>query len=247
MCTLSFVPKERGYYAAMNRDELHTRAVAQPPAVFRAGSLQAAYPYEPGAGTWIACNDCGITLALLNWNDAARTCEISRRHSRGLVVPRLIGHCRVAEVDRELNALPLGGTLPFRLIGIFVAECALCEWRWDGSSVQQLSFPWEARHWFSSSRSDETAERERGKACAAAWRDPAAGTLPWLRELHRSHAPAPGPFSVCVHRPDAATVSYSEIVCGPSDLRFHYAPGQPCANQPGLDLVLPLALDAVGT
>ena len=36
-------------------------------------------------------------------------------------------------------------------------------------------------------------------------------SLAWMRRLHRSHVPAPGPFSICVHREDARTVSYTEI------------------------------------
>jgi hypothetical protein len=38
----------------------------------------------------------------------------------------------------------------------------------------------------------------------------------WLRSAHRSHVPAPGPFSVCVHRPDTATVSCTEVKSGSS-------------------------------
>ena len=74
MCTLSFVPTKDGYYAAMNRDERLTRSAALSPLTFRAGDLLTVYPFEEGGGTWIACNQHGLTLALLNWNlSASRT------------------------------------------------------------------------------------------------------------------------------------------------------------------------------
>ena len=41
------------------------------------------------------------------------------------------------------------------------------------------------------------------------------GRLNWLRRLHRSHLPERGPFSICMHRSDAATVSYTVSNQGP--------------------------------
>jgi hypothetical protein len=50
----------------------------------------------------------------------------------------------------------------------------------------------------------------------------------WLRALHRDHGNEPGAFSICVHRDDAATVSYSEILVSSDRVSFHYHPGRPC-------------------
>ena len=55
----------------MNRDELLSRSPALPPSNFQTGGLLAIYPFEKSGGTWIACNQHGVTLALLNWNLAA--------------------------------------------------------------------------------------------------------------------------------------------------------------------------------
>jgi hypothetical protein len=58
------------------------------------------------------------------------------------------------------------------------------------------------------------AERERGEACRNAWLNPSAGTLPWLRELHGSHAslPAPSAFaSIGLTPAQLATVKLSSI------------------------------------
>ena len=242
MCTFSFVPRKYGYYAAMNRDERLTRAIASPPELFRAGELLAAYPYEPEGGTWIATNERGVTLALLNWNLPCSEDVIQKKLSRGSIIPQLIGHSNLADVAWELNSISLRGILPFRLVGIFWPQDQVCEFRWDGSALQRVSFPWQAHHWFSSGLSDEIAQRERNQACELAWREPDAGTIPWLRALHASHHAEQSAFGICVHRADAATVSYSEVEFRPSALTFRYVNGPPCRNlHDGLTLRVPLA------
>jgi hypothetical protein len=76
--------------------------------------------------------------------------------------------------------------------------------------------------------SDRRAEAERGKACELTWRDGMEDAATWLRTLHASHIPEPGAFSVCVHRKDAATVSYTQVHCGDKELRMAYSVGNPC-------------------
>jgi len=239
MCTFSFVPTRDGYYAAMNRDERLTRSEASPPSIFQSGHLLGIYPFEQGGGTWIACNQHGVTLALLNWNLASSKTPIKQR-SRGTLIPQLIGQSTLDEVTPELGHLTLDGFLPFRLVGVFQNRRQIREWRWDGVSLAPLSFPWKPHHWFSSGASDEMAERIRGEACRVAWQEQDAGSLPWLHALHSSHGGAAGPFSVCAHRPDAGTVSYSEIAFDASIATFRYIRGAPCLNSLGaLTLTIP--------
>lgn len=240
MCTFSFVPTKRGYYAAMNRDERLTRSSALPPELFHFGKVRSVYPHEQDGGTWFAVNDHGITLALLNWN-LDQVAQTEKQRSRGSLIPQLIGQVKLQDVVQSLRALTFEGILPFRLAGIFHEQKEIHEWRWNGSSLSSIAFPWETRHWFSSGLSDELAERERGEACRIAWQDPEAGDLNWLRALHRSHGSLPGPFSLCAHRPDAGTVSYSEVAYDPTGLKFTYIDGMPCRNSPALTLDVPLA------
>jgi hypothetical protein len=237
MCTLSFIPTTSGYYAAMNRDERNTRELALPPKLIAVKGVQVIYPYERTGGTWIASNEYGITLALLNWNLERVSSE--KQCSRGSIIPQLIGQSNLPDFVSKLRHIFLEGIFPFRLIGICPRRKLVYEWRWDSVSLAQMQFDWTPRHWFSSGLSDDEAEQERGKACSVAWGDPAAGALPWLREIHHSHSPAPGPFSICVHRPDAKTVSYTEIDYSPERLKFCYAAGQPCQHGPVLSLELP--------
>jgi hypothetical protein len=214
----------------MNRDELLTRAMADPPQVFRWGTTAAIYPHEAEGGTWLAANEYGITLAVLNWDDVAKLVRVGKQKSRGLVIPALIASPGAVEVSETLRSHSLAGTLPFCLVGVFAREQEVREWRWDGQRLAQNRHSWSARHWFSSGRSDEAAQKQRGATFDAARKDADADSIDWLRRLHGSHVPEPGPFSVCVHRDDAATVSYSEVVCGRDEVSFSYQAGHPCGG-----------------
>jgi len=56
------------------------------------------------------------------------------------------------------------------------------------------------------------------------------GRLNWLRRLHRSHLPERGPFSICMHRSDAATVSYTEVAVSGQRATMRYKLGPYCSN-----------------
>ena len=231
MCTLTFVPTEDGYLVGMNRDELLTRPEALPPKIFGKGATEMVYPRGPSTGTWIACNGHGNLLALLNW-DGGESPYLGEKHkTRGLVIPELIGLPDLSTTDSHSQQMNLDGLFPFRLVGVFRSEKVVKEWRWDGTTKQFLRLSWARKHWFSSSLSDSLAEKERGRACEAVAGEPAAGSNGWLRRLHRSHVPGPGPFSVCVHRQDAATVSYTEVRCGGTQISMDYLDGNPCLKE----------------
>ena len=237
MCTLSFIARKRGYVVAMNRDERLARPGARAPRVFRFGGRRALYPSERTGGAWIAANDSGIILALLNRN--ARPGLVQTR-SRGGVIPKLIGTHSAVQLRARFARLDLRGMLPFRLIAFCPRERVVLEWSWNGKKTRAARRPWATRHWFSSGLSDRKATHFRGGTCRAAWREPGAGSATWLRRLHRSHAPQRGPFSVCAHREEAGTVSYTEIAVTPSRLAMRYRPGPPCA--PARFRALPLLL-----
>jgi Transport and Golgi organisation 2 len=231
MCTLTFVPTEDGYLVGMNRDELFSRPIAFPPKIFERGAMEMVYPREPSGGTWIACNGKGNLLALLNWNGSEASYMNQKRKTRGLVIPELIGLPDLSATDSHFQQMNLDGLFPFRLVGFFRGERIISEWRWDGLARRKLAFSWARKHWFSSSLSDSLAEKERGRTCKTAAGEPPAGNNGWLRRLHRSHVPRPGPFSVCVHRHDAATVSYTEVRCGGTQISMDYLDGNPCLKE----------------
>jgi hypothetical protein len=70
MCTLTIFPLGNGHHRlAFNRDEARSRSAATPPRWGCYGDREALLPIDPaGRGTWIAVNDAGLAMALLNVN-----------------------------------------------------------------------------------------------------------------------------------------------------------------------------------
>ena len=225
MCTLSFFPEKDGYLVGMNRDEQVVRSASLPPERFPIEGGYALYPREDSGGTWIAANSFGVTLALLNWYSVTPIAPKSQ--SRGEVIPNLISGEDSGSVHDALTRLPLSGTLPFRLIGVFSQGRKVTEWRWTQRILEIIEFPWDRRHWFSSGLSDAEAEKQRGAVCLRSSPN-GRPSKEWLRELHRSHESGPGPFSICVHREDVRSLSYAEVSYSPNHLSFHYLPHPPC-------------------
>jgi len=242
MCSVSFLPHSPGFYVGMNRDESLVRPVAHPPKPRRKGGRATLYPTEPAGGSWVGVNDAGLALALINWYAVARVpgggCV-----SRGMVVPSLLGAGKSEEIRTGLECLPLAKMAPFRLIALAPRERFVAEFRWNQRTLDEVRYEWEPRHWFSSGYDEPRAQEVRGEVAREAWREPGAGRLPWLRRLHASHAPARGPFCFCMHRREAATVSYSEIVVTSCTAMMRYFDGPPCCvPQPGSTRKLSLNL-----
>src|SRR5260370_2862408 len=118
MGTISFVAKLRGFYLAMNRDEEFTRSTALPPAIVDLADRRAIFPRESEGGTWIAANDAGVCLALINWHRIERQ-PVRSIASRGQVVKALAAKASDDEIAAVLAAVPLRRPPPFRLIAIF--------------------------------------------------------------------------------------------------------------------------------
>jgi hypothetical protein len=212
MCTLTVVTGNDMYRMAMNRDEKITRGLGMPPEIHEIDGTRAIYPNDGDGGTWIAANECGIALALLNWSGTAPSAKAAAKtRSRGLVIPALIDSRSLSGLHEVFSVSSFTGMMPFRLVGVFPSDREIWEWRWNSIELEFRVYEWKLRHWFSSSLSDKQAESLRGAACRAAQDESDAGSVPWLRRLHASHLSGPGPFSLCVHREDAKTLSYTEV------------------------------------
>ena len=229
MCTVSFIARQRGYLLAMNRDEQLTRAPGLPPQIFSVGNRKIICPSEPGGGTWIALNDMGVTFALINWYSVTARVKVNPV-SRGEVVNAVSAQTVSAAASEILAALRLKQINPFRLIGVFPATREVFEWRWDLKRLVRKKHPWRAQQFISSGFDEPAAQRIRSATFRRALRQKSAGRLDWLRRLHRSHTPEPGPFATCMHRADAATVSYSEISVATSAAQMAYHGIAPCGE-----------------
>lgn len=209
----------------MNRDEKRNRPTALPPAVVKVGNRRAIFPREPNGGTWIAANDTGVCLALINWHRIEAE-PANRIVSRGRIVLSLAEKQHYKDIAKGLTKLPLREIRPFRLIAIVPKEKAVSEWRWNLERLSECEYPWATRHWFSSGFDERKAESVRRRVC----KRKLAAHIDKLRRLHLSHAPKRGPFSICMHRADASTVSYTEVTVESRKVTMRYKPGPPCSN-----------------
>jgi len=211
----------------MNRDEMLTRVEALPPKLIRMNGRVVLCPSEPGGGTWIALNDSGATLALINWYSVTQRVEHGNV-SRGEVVKTVAAASTVEIASAGLQDLPLKNINPFRLIGVFPGAGEIGEWRWNLTSLSGKKEPWRTQQWISSGFDEPAAQRVRGETFRNALLHRSSPGAGWLRKLHSSHAPQAGPFSTCMHRSNAATVSYTEITVSSRTATMRYHPGFPC-------------------
>jgi hypothetical protein len=211
----------------MNRDETLIRPAGLPPKRKVVEGRVVLCPSEPGGGTWIALNDRGACLALINWYAVAARI-VRGAISRGEVVKTVSGAGSPGSADAALRKLPLGHINPFRLVGVFLETREVVEWRWNLKALTVKNHRWRTQQWISSGYDEPVAQQVRGKTFKQAFHQRSAGRLAWLRRLHHSHSPKSGPFSICMHRKDAATVSYTEVAVFPKQAKMCYHCGAPC-------------------
>jgi hypothetical protein len=227
MCSLSFLPTKDGFHLLMNRDEQRTRAVACPPRLHDCCPFKALYPTEPSGGTWIGLNERGLTIALINWYSMQQL-ESKPAFSRGEIIPRLLSSDTIDTAEGILRNLPLSSLNPFRIFMVYGKAERLIEYRSDALTMQGTIHPWERSHWFSSGYDEARTATIRAQTCTEALAGSNTDPAGLLRDLHRSHSPEKGPFSLCMHRRDARTVSFTEIAWTKESATMAYQDGPPC-------------------
>jgi hypothetical protein len=240
---MTWYRRDDGYEVFFNRDERRSRKPGIPPRIQRRGTTRYIAPADGDfGGSWIAVNECGVTLALENgYVDLDdRTTEPSEGFSsRGRLLTGLIDEL---SIDGVLTRLETGRLRPYRsfLLTMFDADGGGVLARWFHG---QLSFEHQIDGLMpivSSSFETEEVSRSRRDLFA---RMVSAGELESRRlhlAFHGSHLPERGPRSTCMHRPDAETVSFSRVEVDRREVRLHYVGHAPCRGLPsGPPLVLP--------
>jgi hypothetical protein len=245
MCTLSWIRGVTGYSVFMNRDEQPTRAPGLPPVVTE-GPVRWIAPIDgQSRGTWIGANDAGVTLAILNrWHESPMRVE-GEWISRGLLVTALLGETDKDRVERRVRGEPLGLYQPFTLAAFEVGRGArLLAWNGKELSVGQVV---ETGLVLTSSGFDqEKATRDRGDLFRR-WQEfvppirPSGGPPPAeaFEAIHASHIPARGPLSICMHRPEAGTVSFTRIDIALDTVDMTYVPGPPGETRERVRISMP--------
>ena len=261
MCTVTWLRSEGGYELLFNRDELKTRTEAEPPRRHERDGVAWLAPVDRDAGgSWIATNEHGLSVALLNGYRVADDRLLAAFTSRGMLVADLATAPDREEAARRLSALDPSPFRSFRLLVLapdapaLVAEYDLRRLDIDPGAEDRVPLI--------SSSFEETdvgrarqAEYERvtgrpagsgvlARAAAPAdlsGRTSTVPTLDQLLEFHRSTRNGPSAFSVSMERPEAATRSFTRVTVARAEITMRYAPGPPHASRPETVLRLPRA------
>jgi hypothetical protein len=217
MCTASWLTWSDGYELFCNRDELKTRRPARPPAIQRRNGVSYIAPTDAEAGgSWIAVNEFGLTLCLLNHYPAvaavAGPTGTQPPTSRGRLLISLTDRRSADEVAAAVEGTDLHCYRPFRLLAM-QARAAPVLLTWDGAGLARDSSP--SSPVTTSSFDPANVIRARRERFAVLDRLDAGS----LRRLHLSAGDA---YAVCMSREDAETVSFSHVSVEGERIEFEY-------------------------
>jgi hypothetical protein len=240
MCTVSWLARAGGYELFCNRDERRARKAALLPSVGVTHGVRFVAPTDGEAGgTWIGVNEHGLTLCLLNRYAAGEVPGACDFQSRGLLLPDLLSRRDPIEVTAAVARAWLRQFQPFTLLALAPGPAAsVVSWTGrrllvaedDCDSLMPLT---------SSSFAGAEATRVRRELFRSMTAGPAEPAPELHERYHRSHSPGPGPLSVCMHRLEASTVSFSRVRVNTHSAEFFYQPGPPCAGAQGVRVSLP--------
>ena len=178
-------------------------------------------------------NVFGVSVCLLNGFgrvDSGRTDYVSR----GALVMSLLDVSGREQVQYKMGQMDLTVYRPFSLV-VLEPTPSVVSWIWDGVDLR-LESNVSAPLISSSFRLQDVAEHRKRVFQSLDMRQTET-----LEAYHRSHVPEAGPFSVCMHRDDANTVSLNKVVVTSEQVNFFYAPGSPCQS----DFLPPVTLSRI--
>lgn len=243
MCTVSWLVDADGYQLFFNRDEQRSRSRALAPQAFQKQDSKVLMPVDPdGGGSWISVNDYGLSLCLLNFYQGMMPEGVLK--SRGQLLKSLSELSSQDSIATELSNTNLHQYAPFTLL-TFAFDHQPQGFQWDGKTLETLSIKSPMT---SSSVAFDSVYVARQNNFALLGQAPTADQL---LAFHQSHQPLSqtnihslsdkyqreengltiqGELSVCMHRNDAKTVSFSHIQVSDEKAIFSYLDGSPCAH-----------------
>ena len=226
MCTVTWCAAGDGYELFMNRDELYSRGPAHPPTIRDRRGVRYIAPTDSDAGgTWIAANEHGLTVCLLNFYPRGHSAVERVYESRGGLVVALASLKDLADIDAHLSRIDLAVYRPFTVTAIdSTMNARLYRW-YDGAGAGLRTVERPVPPISSSSFEPERVLRTRMETYAALVGD--EPTVERLYAYHTSHMPEPGPYSVCMHRDDGASRSITRVAVAAGEVRMTYQAGPP--------------------
>ena len=219
MCTVSAAlgPDGRALRIVINRDERRLRVGARPPARFESYGVPAVWPVDQeSGGTWTAVNGHGIAFALLNTSGTTGAGASGPvMVSRGAVIPYLAAAATIDDVESRFISGPAHWSCrPFKLLVATLERLVVL----SPEGARDVDAPFVLG---TSSLGDTLVEQPRRdlfdqllQTSANAWQA--------QDRLHQHAWPDRRHVSVLMSRPDACTMSRTEIMIstGRSEMRY---------------------------
>jgi len=237
MCTLTWFTTNSGYELFFNRDERITRSRAKPPCVQHIDGVTLISPTDEDAGgTWIAANQLGITVCLLNHYQFQQIETYKDWTSRGDIVKKFAIISDLSLVQDWFDNLPLDD---FRAFRMFIIDPSgsnrLCVWDGHSGRIEKnVTMPKS-----SSSVDAKNVKATRKNLFKNLNLVESRNSQDYIN-YHGSHLPSRSKDSVCMHRDDAKTVSLSHVCVEGDNISFRYADGSPCEAELGRPLTIGL-------
>jgi len=232
---MTWFVKEGGYELFFNRDERLSRSRADLPTVQREDGVSYISPTDADAGgTWIAANEFGYTVCLLNHYQFEQIETYKKWTSRGEIVRRFAVTSDLMLAEQRFRRMDLGDYRAFRMFIIDrTGQNRLCVW--DGHSARVENNVTTPK---SSSSVDARHVKTVRKNLFHNLNLVESRNSQDYINFHSSHLPSRSKESVCMHRDDAKTVSLSHVSVGGEQVSFRYADGSPCEATLGEEIKL---------
>ena len=209
------------------------------PQCFQFQNTDVLMPIDPvGQGSWISVNEHGLSLCLLNFYQGKTPTKVLQ--SRGQLLKSLSHLNNISAVNLHLTSLDLSCFAAFSLVvfetvqqsssrSSFDVRC----FQWNGVRLEILNLT-RSMITSSSVKFDHVAPMRAGYYDKLG-ENPSSNAL---IDFHFNHQPAKGFESVCMHRDDAKTVSFSHITVSNSNIAFSYLGNSPCKGGKPVDVFI---------
>ena len=237
MCTMTWFASDNGYELFFNRDERISRSRAALPTKQTFNGVKCISPTDTDAGgTWIAVNEFGFTVCLLNHYQFQQIETYKNWISRGEIVKKFADSSNLFAAEKNFRLMELGDYRAFRMF-IIAPDGNNRLLVWDGHKARVEVNVTKPK---SSSSVDARHVKKLRKSLFEDMNLGQSKKVDDYINYHASHLPSRSKESVCMHREDANTVSFSHVSVNADTVSFSYADGAPCQAPLGKPIKLEL-------
>lgn len=221
MCTVSWSVEQKHLSLCFNRDERKSRGEASGPKVLDLGGVQTIAAIDADAGgTWLAVNEFGLCVFLLNnyGAEALRRKRLPAPRSRGELPIRFTSSQARCEVLSSLKSDQFDEYNPF-ILGVADVE-GVSLFAWDGEGLKSVQS--EGGFVTTSSFNTHEVESYRKSSYEAALKAKGEFTADDRRLYHVSTPHEDAAFNPMMLRNDSRTRSVSTIDVCPARVAYRY-------------------------